>query len=486
MIIVIGAGLGGMSAAIALAARGERVVVYEQLDRPGGKMSEFRDAGFRWDTGPSVITMRDVFERLFGLAGRRLEDYVDLAPLRPITRYFWRDGLMLDALSDDAAMRKQIGAFSPPDATNYSAFMRYAAKLYDTVKEPFLFNRKPGLRNLTRLPVRDALKIDATRTMSQSTAAAFRDKRLAQLFNRFATYNGSSPYKAPATLNTIAHVEMTRGAFYPRGGVYQLARAYERLARELGVEFRFNTTVRRISVKHGHATGVELASSSGTLVAVQADAVVCNADYTHARVRLLEAGAGSTLEPSCSGFVLLLGVRGTYPRLAHHNVFFSDDYPREFEDIFTRKVAAEDPTLYVCITSKTDPSHAPSGCENWFVLVNAPYLSAAYDWQVHSAKYAELLKRMLARQAGLDPSRVLAEKIITPSDLQQRYGGNRGAIYGFSSNSMGAAFLRPDNRDAKVRGLYYASGSVHPGGGVPLVTLSGMAAAACVIDDRRR
>lgn len=483
MITVIGAGLGGLSAAIALAARGRKVTVLEQLDRPGGKMGELTQAGFRWDTGPSVITMRDVFERLFALADRRLEDYVDLVPLHPVTRYFWRDGLVFDAVLSEAEMRKQIGAFSPPDAENYSQFMRYAAKLFDTVKEPFLYSRKPGLRDLTRLPLRDALKIDALRTMAQSTSATFRDKRLVQLFNRFATYNGSSPYKVPATLNTIAHVELAAGAFYPRGGVYQIAKAYEKLTRELGVDIRYNTPVRRITTKRGRVTGVEIGGNTVGEISLSADAVVCNADYTHARVRLLDAGGGDKLEPSCSGFVLMLGVRGQSPRLAHHNIFFCDDYPREFNDIFARKVAAEDPTLYVCITSKTDPAHAPPGCENWFVLVNAPYLSAAYDWQLHAAEYAALIKRMLARQAGLDPRQIVVEKILTPADLQQRYGGNRGAIYGFSSNSMSAAFQRPDNRDRKLRGLYYASGSAHPGGGVPLVTLSGMAAAGCVLDD---
>jgi diapolycopene oxygenase len=483
MIVVIGAGIGGLSAAIALAARGRKVTVLEQLDRPGGKMGEHVQAGFRWDTGPSVITMRDVFERLFALAGRRLEDYVDLVPLHPVTRYFWRDGLVFDAVLSEADMRKQIGAFSPPDAENYSQFMRYAAKLFDTVKEPFLYSRKPGLRDLTRLPLRDALKIDALRTMAQSTSATFRDKRLVQLFNRFATYNGSSPYKVPATLNTIAHVELAAGAFYPRGGVYQIAKAYEKLARELGVDIRYNTPVRRITTRRGHVTGVQIGGNTVGEISLSADAVVCNADYTQSRMRLLDAGGSNKLEPSCSGFVLMMGVRGTSARLAHHNIFFCDDYPREFNDIFTRKVAAEDPTLYACITSKTDPAHAPPGCENWFVLVNAPYLSGAYDWHLHAAGYAAHIKRMLARQAGLDPRQIVVEKIITPADLQQRYGGNRGAIYGFSSNSMSAAFQRPDNRDHKLRGLYYASGSAHPGGGVPLVTLSGMAAAGCVLDD---
>ena len=481
MNIVIGAGLGGLSAAITLAARGERVIVYEQLDRPGGKMGEYEADGFRWDTGPSVLTMRDVYEDLFAAAGRRFEDYVELAPLDPVTRYFWRDGAVLDATADRVEMRRRIGRFSPADADHYDAFMDYAAEIFATVKEPFLYRRKPAMRDLLKLPLRDVLKIDALRTMSRSTDAAFHDRRLRQLFNRFATYNGSSPYKVPATLNSIAHVEMGGGAYYPRGGMFRMAAAYEKLARELGVEFHYGTAVRRVIVERRRATGVELASGE---CVTGADAVIVNADYAHARVRLLDAAPVTKLEPSCSGFVLLLGVRGRHEQLAHHNIFFSDDYQREFADIFERRMPCEDPTLYVCITSKTDSVHAPEGCENWFVLVNAPYLSEAWDWQIHAADYAARLRSMLARVAGLDPASVMYEKVLTPADLQQTYGGNRGAIYGYSSNGMAAAFLRPDNRDAEIRGLYYAGGSTHPGGGVPLVTLSGRAAAECVAADR--
>jgi phytoene desaturase len=477
--VVVGAGLGGLSASIALAARGQRVTVVETLDRPGGKMGELRADGFRWDTGPSVITMRDVFERLFELAGRRLADFVTLVALDPVTRYFWRDGLRLDAVTDLDAMCAQIARFSPQDATAYRAFLAHSAQLFDTVKAPFLYRRKPGLRDLIKLPVRDALKIDAFRSMHTSVAAAFQDKHLIQLFDRFATYNGSSPYRVPATLNTIAHVEMTAGAYYPRGGVFQLARAFEQLARELGVEILYRTGARSVLAERGRITGI--ATDAGVL---KADAVVCNVDFTHAQVHLLGRQPSGRLEPSCSGFAILLGVRGTFSDLAHHTLFFSDDYPREFADIFDKRVPTPDPTLYVCVTSKTDPTHAPAGCENWFVLVNTPYLTANFDWERDGARYAEDVLQLLCSRTGLSEDQIVSRHMITPHDLQTMYGGNRGAIYGFSSNTMTAAFMRPSNRDKKLRGLYYASGSAHPGGGAPLVTLSGMAAAECVLEDQ--
>jgi len=488
-IVIVGAGIGGLSAAISLAARGAQVTVLEKLDRPGGKMGEVRADGFRWDTGPSVLTMRHVYERMFSLAGRDLRDYLELVPLQPITRYFWPDGAMLDAVADEAAMYEAIrGAFGLEDAEGYRRFMRYARRLHDIVSGPFLYRHKPGWRDLLSLPLADVLKIDALRTMHQAISSYFRSPHLVQLFDRFATYNGSSPYRAPATLNVIAYVEMAQGAWYPRGGIFQLAHAWERLARELGVEIRYSEPAEEICVESGVVRGVRVAGGA----VLSADAVVCNVDYTWAQRTLLPTVGrqrAEVLEPSCSGFVMLLGVRGAFPQLVHHNIFFTDDYPREFDDIFNKRIAPSDPTLYLCITSKTDPEHAPAGCENWFILVNAPALSAAFDWSLEVEHYAQRIHALLAARLNrfgipyLRSEAALVERRLSPADLQAAYGGHRGAIYGFSSNTRATAFMRPGNRDGQIRRLYYASGSVHPGGGVPLVTLSGMAAADCAARD---
>ncbi|MCS7060061.1 MAG: phytoene desaturase family protein, partial [Anaerolineae bacterium] len=323
-VVVIGAGIGGLTAAIRLAARGHAVTLLEQLDRPGGKMGEWQCEGFRFDTGPSVVTMRPVIERLFHEVGRRLEDYLDLIPLNPITRYHWRDGLTLDATADEEAMCRQIAQFSPRDVEGYRKFMRYVAELHRIVGQPFLYSRQPTWRDLLRLPVMDVFKIDALRTMHQAICAYFRDPHLIQLFSRFATYNGSSPYRAPATLNVIAHVEMAQGAWYPRGGVFQIARALERLAGELGVDIRYGARVEGIVVQNRRVVGVNVAQGEQ----LRAEAVVANSDVSDVYRRLVrDVAAARTgiqriqrLEPSCSGFIVLIGVRGHRPQLAHHNI----------------------------------------------------------------------------------------------------------------------------------------------------------------------
>jgi phytoene desaturase len=492
-IVIAGAGIGGLSAAIRLASRGHRVTVVEQLDRPGGKMGEVREAGFRWDTGPSVITMRSVYERLFSDAGRDLNDYVELLPMQPITRYFWRDGATIDAVANQDEMCENIQqAFGRREADGYRRFMAYAQRLHDIVSGPFLHRAKPRARDLLTLPLTHVIEIDALRTMHQAVRGHFRDPHLIQLFDRFATYAGSSPYRAPATLNVIAHVEMVGGVWYPRGGVYQLAKAYERLAAELGVEICYGNKIAAIDITSGRADGLRMSNGER----IQADAVISNIDHTQVQTSMLtgipDKGPPRTPrppEPSCSGFTLLLGVRGIHPALTHHNVFFNEDYRREFDDIFDRKIAPRDPTLYLCITSKTDLEHAPAGRENWHVLVNAPYLSDAFDWPSQAQRYARHIKGMLIanvdRLSTLTNAQTMLEieRAFTPSDIQAHYGGNRGAIYGHSSNTRRAAFLRPSNRDGRIERLYYAGGSAHPGGGVPLVTLSGCAAANCVMDD---
>jgi phytoene desaturase len=486
-IVVIGAGVGGLSAAIHLAAAGRRVVVLEQAGQVGGKMGEFRHAGFRWDTGPSLITMRPAFEGLFAAAGRRLEDYLDLQPVEPITRCFFADGKTLDLSRELPRLLEQLAQFGPAEAEGYLAFLAYAARLYRITSPIFIYDQPPRLSSLRRVSPADALRFDGLRTMSQAIAGFVRSPNLRQVLGMFATYVGASPYLAPATLNVIAHVELNQGVWYPRGGVYRIAQAFARLAEELGVEVRTACRAQSILIRDGRACGVRLASGEE----LPAAAVVANLDVAAVYERLLppeprfqrRLRALQRAEPSCSAFVMLLGVRGEHPQLAHHNEFFSADYRREFEQIFRQGLPPDDPTIYVSITSKATSQDAPPGCENWFVQLNVPALSAAWDWRQRADEYAARALGLLARR-GVDIRRQIAfQKLLTPLDLQELTGAQRGALYGASSNNRWAAFRRPHNRCPDLRGLYFAGGTAHPGGGVPMVALSGKVASQLLLQD---
>lgn len=487
-VVIIGAGIGGLSAAIHLAVAGQRVIVYEQNAQVGGKMSELRDAGFRWDTGPSIITMRPVFAQVFAAAGRHIDDYLPLRRVDPLTRYFYPDGTMLDASADLPHMLDQIAGLEPRDVNGYLRYLAYVSELHRITGPVFIYDQPPGLASFTRVNPLDALRVDGLRSMHSAIASHVRHPHLRQLLGRFATYVGASPYRAPATLNVIGHVELNQGIWYPeRGGLYAVAAAFQRLARELGVEIHTSTPVAAIALRGGRVSGVRLPGGAEQ----GAKAVIANVDVATVFERLLpaeprfarQAARLAAAEPSCSGYALMLGVRGQSPDLAHHNIFFSGDYPAEFTDIFDRERPPGDPTVYVAITSKANREDAPPGHENWFVLVNAPALSAHFDWQAEAPAYRERVLDTLARHGHDLRGRIVAEHALTPVDIQRLTGARRGALYGLSSNNRWAAFMRPHNRSRLVPGLYFAGGTTHPGGGVPMVALSGRAAAGLLLDD---
>ncbi len=521
-IAIIGAGMGGLATGIRLAVAGHKVDIYEQNERVGGKLNLLEQAGFRWDTGPSLITMPFVYRQLFESAGRKLEDYVDLVPVEPVCRYFYPDGTRFEASDSIGHMTAEIERLNPADVQGYFRFMAYSRKLYDLTAEAFLFQGINSGRDFFKLKPQTAFQIDPFRTVHQAVKSYFKDPHLVQLFDRYATYNGSSPYLAPATLNIIPYVELGMGGWYIKGGLYQLACAYARLAQEIGVQIHCGPEwgVSRILTENRRATGLLLTSDQE----IQADLVIANSDVAYTKRELLESGVegrgsgvregdggqeaeagdfrssifdfrlktsvlspqSSVLEPSCSGFVLFLGVNRQYAQLAHHNIMFSQDYMAEFDTIFKDKKPSADPTIYICWTGCTDPTHAPPGKSNLFVLVNAPYLSSAFDWQAPGAAqtYRDLvIKRM--EEFGLDglSQNIESEAIMTPLDLERRYNADRGAIYGTSSNSRFSAFLRPPNRSRRYKGLYFVGGSTHPGGGVPLVTLSAKIVADLIARD---
>mgnify|MGYP003882159629 CR=1 FL=1 len=486
--IVIGSGIGGLSTAIRLQHAGHQVVILEKNAIVGGKMYQVEQDGFRFDTGPSVITMRHVFEDLFSSVGRKLEDYLTLLPVEPMTRYFYPDGFVLDASSDISKMAQQIENIDERDVEGYLGYLAYAARIHRITGDTFIYNHPPKITDMFKQPPWTMMQSDPFRTMNGAIRSFVQSDKLRQLLGRFATYVGGSPYLAPATLNVIAHVELTGGVWYPQDGIYQIAKAMEKLTLEMGVEICTEHGVKQILVENGRVSGVLLENGSQ----MDARIVVSNVDVAMTYQKMLSANdvpqqridKMSSYEPSCSGFVMLLGVEVEHEQLAHHNIFFSEDYPAEFEAIFKDGLPPDDPTIYVAITSKTDSHHAPDGCENWFVLVNAPSLSEKYDWEQNKQQYRDLILDKLAEKGFDIREKIRTETILTPDDLQDMSGAWRGALYGPSANDKFAVFLRPHNRSKDVKGLYFAGGTTHPGGGVPMVTLSGKVAAEMVLEDK--
>lgn len=482
-IVVVGAGLGGIGAAVRLAAGGHKVTLLEKNTLPGGKMNLHEAGGFRFDTGPSLVTLPGILADTFRAAGRRIEDYLTLKPLDPICRYRFADGSGLDVSPNLPRLVSEVGRLTPGDVTGLFRFLAYARTLFERAGPVFLLRERPRARDLMSKRGLDAARIDAHLSMHRVVRRYFRDPRLVQLFDRYATYNGSSPYRAPATLSVIPYIELAGGGWYIEGGLYRLVEGLMRVAGELGVNFYAGTEVAEILVeprsglRGARASGVRF-KGGGTLLA---DSLVVNADPLYAYPslvpeefhdrRLMRRMAG--LEPSCSGFVLLLGVRGDYPQLAHHNIFFSHDYKAEFDYIFERRQPAPNPTIYVACTSKSDPNQAPPGHLNLFVLVNAPALTTEADWPAWREAYRERILTRLEEVglAGLR-ERIVYEKVITPQDFEEQYHAWHGSIYGLSSNSRLTAFQRPPNRAPGLSNLFFVGGSVHPGGGIPLVLLS--------------
>jgi phytoene desaturase len=477
--------MGGLAAAARLSALGHVVTVCEQAGSIGGKLGTLHRDGFTWDTGPSLITLPHVFRDLFAETGAPLDSVVDLQPVEPVARYRFADGTGLQCTADPPVFAASLDAALGPGAgADWSAFMKGAGRAWEATKGPFLQSPLHGARTITRLAVTrpwDLPAIAPGRTLRGLGCRTLGDPRLRTFLDRYATYTGSDPRRAPAVLATVPYAEQTFGAWYTPGGLHCLAEATRDRALERGARLRLDTDVVAIETRGRRVSGVQLAGGGS----IPADVVVANADAAHLyrdllvdprRLRPLRALARAT--PSLGGFVLMLGLRGRTPGLAHHNVLFPADYDAEFDAVFgapgrpPRPV--DDPTLY--ISAPDDPAVRPDAdSEAWFVLVNAPRHDPAtgVDWDAPGLadSYAELLLDRLAERGLPVRERILTRHVVTPADLERRTRAVGGSIYGTSSNGMRAAFLRPANR-SPVPGLFLVGGSSHPGGGLPLVTLS--------------
>lgn len=476
-VVVVGAGVGGLAAAIRLAADGHPVTVVDRNERVGGKLATFERDGFTFDIGPSLLTMPDVIDAVFRVAGTSLDDELDLVRLDPQFAYSWRDGSRLIVRDDRDATAAEFDAFSG-EGDAWRTFDAHGREIWDTAERTFFAGPMTGPLDLaTRMEsLGDLLAIDPLRTLRSASRSFFADRRLHQWVGRYATYSGSTPTLAPATLACIPHVEARFGCWYPMGGLGALRDAFERVAERVGVDIRTGVDVTAITATPERVTGVRL----GDQTELDATIVVANADARHVYADLVPDRAALNrvrrAERSTSGFALCIGARGTTPGIEHHNVWFADDILQEFREIDAGRLPS-DPTLYGCVSSVTDPSQAPEGDENWFLLVNTPP-----GIEVDTEAYRDLVLERLATH-GVDLRRRMRFCAhLAPSDIERLYRSSGGAIYGSSSNGLRAAFARPANRGAR-RGLYLVGGSSHPGGGLPLVTTSARIVADMVAAD---
>jgi phytoene desaturase len=481
-VAVVGAGLAGLSCAARLAHSGYRVDLFDRREQVGGKAGSLSLQGFRFDTGPSLLTMPRVFAQLFDEVGESLEDAVRFVPLEPICRYFYPDGTRLSAYSDAGRFGAEIELKTVDSRRSLERYLVYGKRLYDLTADLFLWHSLHEVSSYLRAEaVRSILNIwhiDALRSMDAAHRRFFKDPKLVQLFNRYATYNGSSPYRVPATLNIIPYVEYGLGGYAVEGGIHAVPTALAALARRHGAAIHLGARVERIRVRDGRVTGIRVEGEERRY-----DLVVSNADVLTTYAELLETPEAPlarrylSLEPSSSGLVFFWGMGRPAAELGVNNVFFSGDYPAEFRALFDEHRCPEDPTVYVNITSKVTPEDAPADGENWFVLVNAP-CNSGQDWAVESARTRERVLKRVQRALGRDLEKAIrVERVMTPADIERDTGSRLGSLYGISSNTALAAFLRHPNRSRRPRGLYLCGGSVHPGGGMPLAVLSGKIAA---------
>lgn len=488
---VIGAGIGGIAASIRLAVKGYAVEVYEANAYPGGKLSAFeqvtpdRGGVYRFDAGPSLFTMPHLVDDLFRLAGRDPARYFEYVRLDETARYFWDDGTRLTAWADLERFGREVDTVLGEPAEHLRRHLADSALKYDVTEKLFLHR---SLHQLATWVNRDALRgyfhlpgLGIFSTMNGANERRFRHPKLVQLFNRYATYNGSDPYQTPATLNIIPHLEYNIGAFFPKEGMVSITNSLVRLAEELGVRFHYNTRVTEILTAgkwpgRRTVTGVSVTPSNSRNRGVPYDLVVSNMDVVSAFRKLLPHARQPERilrQPkSSSGLIFYWGIRREFPELALHNIFFSTDYRAEFDSLFGQQQLADDPTIYLNITSKHKPDDAPPGCENWFILLNAPN-NTGQDWDAIIAHARQNVIRKLSHTLGVDIEPLIeTEAVLDPRSIESRTSSSQGALYGNSSNNRFAAFLRHPNFSQQFSNLYFVGGSVHPGGGIPLCLLS--------------
>lgn len=474
-VVVVGAGIGGLATAIRLIVKGYEVEVFESNPYVGGKLSQIKSKGFRFDAGPSLFTMPELVDELFELANKNPRDHFNYLQLDESCRYFYPDGTFLRGYSDIDKFAEESANITGVNPINVKKHLLKSAYIYDSTAFLFLERSLHKLKSYLSLRVfKSFLKLPFLgifSTMHAANSKALKNEKMIQLFDRYATYNGSNPYIAPSILNIIPHLEFNKGAYFPKDGMYSIASSLFELAQSLGVKFNLNTKVTKILVEDKKVSGVQIGNDK-----VLSDYVVCNLDIHFVYNFLLkEQKKPSKIlaqERSTSALIFYWGVNKSFDNLDLHNIFFSSDYSQEFDCLKQGQDIYSDPTVYVNITSKKNKSDAPQGCENWFVMINVPS-NTGQDWDTLIVKARQYIFQKLSKQleTKLD-SHILTEEILEPRSIESKTASYQGSLYGSASNNKMAAFFRHSNFSNDIRDLYFCGGSVHPGGGIPLALSS--------------
>lgn len=473
--IIIGAGIGGLATAIRLSARGHNVLLLEKNYRPGGKIGEIRKDGFRFDTGPSLFTLPHLVDELLHLGNHSTTPPFSYHQLDTVCRYFFNDGTRINAFKDPEDFAKEINIQTGEPVESVLKYLNIARQRYEATADIFIFNplkKAPGIsKHLTPEQLKPLMKVNPLRTMHRENQKHFRSPYVVQLFDRYATYNGSSPYMASSMLNMISHLEHNSGAFFPDKGMHSIIESIYQKALDLRVEFLFNTEAKELKVKGNRISSVQTNQGS-----FEADIFVSDVDvntfYRKPAVRLKAPKSVKKPSLSSSALIFYWGMDKSFPNLEVHNILFSGNYWEEFQVLFKHQKLYHDPTVYLFISSKTVKPDAPKGKENWFVMINVPPLGN-HDWENMKNTARHFIIDKIKRVLKEDPTpHILFEEAATPRSIQEFTGSYKGALYGNNSNSIWSAFLRHKNQSVQYKNLFFTGGSVHPGGGIPLCLAS--------------
>lgn len=487
-VLVIGGGLGGLSAAISLAQKGYKVSLYERNEHLGGKLNRLEQDGFGFDLGPSILTMPHIFEKLFEGSGKRMIDYVPMQRLNREWRAFFPDGIALDLFHDLDVMEAANPALSKKDIKEYYAFLKYAKRLYEMTEKGYLERGFDTAQEAVAYhgALASLRGFDLPHDLHSSISKRISNPHLRDMLSYFIKYVGSSPYEAPAVLNMMAYMQHAQGCWYVPGGMHKLAEGLVRLAQEAGVDLHTGMGVRCVQTDRKRGiTGVELDDGS----VKKADYYVSNMEVIPFYKKMVDAKPKyvekleKKFEPASSGLVLHLGVKKTYPFLNHHNFFFSENLKEQMEKVFIKHELPDDPTIYLVNTNKTDPAQAPPGHENLKILPHIPYIQ---DHPFTPEDYANFEERVLEKLermglAGLRDN-IVTRDVWTPHDIERIYGSDRGAIYGTVSDKNSNGGFKHKKESELYDNLYFVGGTVNPGGGMPMVTLSGQQVSEKIVE----